>query len=184
LAVVEDDGTPLIISGGRGAGGRGGLRSWLLDGGPGGLHVRDAHAGPITALAVVEHRGAPPPALIISGGEDGALRSWRLNGTRGPLQVHDAHAGSLSALAVVEHRGAPLIISGGADGSLRSWRLGGSLAALEDTTAQELEVRQLSLGSLEIVVQLPADVLTAVGVTAVGFRRGSGQSLGRRRRAI
>jgi len=169
LAVVEDHGAPLIISAGSGSPtvsrGSGVLRSWRLDGTPGPLQVSHAHRGSIEALAVVENRGAP---LIISAGYDQALRSWRLDGTPGPLQLSDTHVRS-KALAVVEdRRGAPLIIGAGG-GGLGSWRVGMTpLAALEGSTARELEVRELSLGSLEIVVQLPADVLTMVGVTAAG----------------
>ena len=130
------------------------------------LDVPDAHVSPIWALAVVEHEGAP---LIISADDDGALRSWRPDGSPGELQVLDAHTAAIRALAVGEHEGAPLIISAGADGALRSWRLTGALAALERSTASAIEVRELSLDSLQIVVQLPADVLAAIGVAATGI---------------
>jgi hypothetical protein len=163
LAVVEYQGAPLIIS----AGDDGALRSWRLDGRPGELQVPDAHAAPILALAVVEDLVGP---LIISAGIDEALRSWRVDGAPGPLQVNDT--GTISALAVIEYEG-PLIISAGLDGALRRDRTGrarrsSSLAALERSTARAVEVRKLSLGSLEIVVQLPADVLTTAGAAATG----------------
>ncbi|MGI9097663.1 MAG: hypothetical protein ACR2H2_04075 [Solirubrobacteraceae bacterium] len=167
LAVVEHGGAPLMIS----AGGAEGLRSWRLDGSPGELAVDDAHTGGIQALAVVEHDGAP---LIISAGRDGALRSWRLDGSPGEVAVEHAHTGSIWALAVVEHDGAPLIISAGFDGALRSWRVAPwAWASLGGPLAAQLEVRRLSLGSLELEVLVPAvsAVPAALGFVLYAFKR-------------
>lgn len=106
--------------------------------------------------------------MIISGDVDGSLRSWRLDGSRGPLDVTDAHRTKISALVVVEHVGAPLIISASVDGHLRSWQLVVRLLALRSPQAGELEVRELSLGSLEVVVHLMLDVLQPVAIVAGG----------------
>jgi hypothetical protein len=164
LAVVRHGAAPLVIGGGWA------LRSWRLDGAPGELQISGAHLGGVGALAVVRHDGAP---LVISGGsEDGALRSWRLDGTPGDLQADDAHVGGTIALAVVRHDGAPLLVSADGYGTLRSWSLASSLTALERPTARALEVRELSLGSLELVVLLPPGVLTAAGVAAAGSATG------------
>ena len=129
------------------------------------LNIADAHHGPIGALAVLERDSAP---LIISAGNDGALRSWRADGTPGELQQPDAHPDAIGALAVVERDYAPLIISAGIDGELRSWRVGSTLAALASSAAREVTVRELSLGSLEVVLHLPPDVLAAAAATATG----------------
>jgi hypothetical protein len=50
------------------AGFDGAVRSWRLDGRPGPLERERAHDGPIGALALVEHDGAP---LVASAGGDG-----------------------------------------------------------------------------------------------------------------
>ena len=158
LAVVEYEGAPLLISASYGE-----LRSWQLDGSAGPLGIEDAHRGMIGALAVVEYEGAP---LVISAADDRELRSWRLDGSAGPLRVEVTHRGMIGALAVVEYECAPLVISASVRGELRSWRVTApSLAGLASSAAHEIEMRELSLGSLEIVVLLPPDVLTTVGVT-------------------
>ena len=160
LAVVEYLGEPLVISAGR----DGALRSWQLDGSAGPLHVDDAHPDPIAALAVVAHGREP---VVISADYRGTLRSWRLDGRAGPLHVDDVQHDGLAALAVAEYGRAPLLISADGNGALRSWRVTStSLAGLASEAAHEIEVRELSLGSLEIVVLLPPDVLTTIGVTA------------------
>jgi len=77
-------------------------------------------------------------------------------------------------LAVVEHDGAPLIISAGADGALRSWRIGPRAGArLGGPLAAQLEVRGLSLGSLELEVLVPAvsAVPAALGFVLYAFKR-------------
>jgi hypothetical protein len=160
LAVVERKGAPLIITGGID-----GIRSWRLGGTPGELQVSDVHVVGIHALAVAEHDGAP---LIISGGLDGALRSWRLDGTPGELQVSDAHLVGILALAVIQDGHAPLVVSADGDGRLRSWSLASPLVALERATARAVEVRELSLSSLDLVVLLPPDVLTTAAATVAG----------------
>ena len=167
LAIAQHEGQLLIISGGA----DGVLRSYRLDGTPGPLEARYVHPGAIMALAVVEQDAAP---LIVSGGYDGALLSFNVDGTEGPLYEHDAHPGDgylgnlISALVIVEHDGAPLIVSGGTDGALRSWWVTYGLVALESTTAREVGVRTLSLGSLDVVLQIPPEVLAAVGTAAAG----------------
>jgi len=170
LAVVEHDGAPLIIT----AGSAGSLRSWRLDGTPGPLTVNDAHQrriGAAVALAVVEHDGAP---LIITAGDDGSVRSWRLDGSPGEFAVDNAHPSGIVALAVVEHDGAPLIITAGDDRELRSWRVGpGAWMRLGGPLAAQLEVRRLSLGSLELEVLVPAvsAVPAALGFVLYAFKR-------------
>lgn len=116
-------------------------------------------------LANVQRTGAP---LIISGAYGGALRSFNLDGTPGPLQELNGHVGWIMAMAIVYNSGAPLVVAGGKDGALRSWPVGNTLAALEGSAAREVEVRELSLGSLEVVLQLPVGVLAAASVTAAG----------------
>jgi hypothetical protein len=142
------------------------------------LTVEHAHPRGIQALAVVEHDGAP---LIITAGEDGALRSWRLDGSLGELTREHAHHDEItalvvriSALAVVEYDGAPLIISAGDDGALRSWRVGPrAWTRLGGPLAAQLEVRRLSLGSLELEVLVPAvsAVPAALGFVLYAFKR-------------
>lgn len=124
-----------------------------------------AHDGPVRALVVVEHGGAP---LIVSAGEDGALRSWRLDGSPGALVV-DANSDAVIGLAVAEHEGRPLLVSAESRGALRSWRLDNRLVALTRPRAHEIAVLELSVGSLSVVLQLPADVLTATATAAVGI---------------
>lgn len=169
LAVVEHNGVWEIIT----VSEHGDLRSWHLDGTYRPLHALSSHSGkiiggsswsPTSTVTLVEDAGAP---LIITGAQDGDLCSWRLNGTPGPLRVPDAHPGGIIALAVVEDAGAPLIVSGGQDGALRSWRVGPALVALERSTAREVEVREVLLGSLDIVLQLPVDVLATAGVAGL-----------------
>jgi hypothetical protein len=161
LAVIDRPGLPLIIS----AGDDEALYSWNPDGTPGELQLSRAQIGPIYALAIVDPEGLP---LIISAGRSGHLHSRHLDGTPGEVQVSDAHIGPIYALAVVEHEGSQLIISAGDDGALRTWPFTRRLVALERPAARRAEVRELTLGSLEVVVQLPADVLEVAASAAVG----------------
>ena len=78
LVLAEQDGRPLLVSGGYMDGA---IRSRRLDGTPGSLNHR-AHMGTLWAFVLAEHDGRP---LLVSGGVDGAIRSWRLDGTSGPL---------------------------------------------------------------------------------------------------
>jgi hypothetical protein len=80
-------------------------------------------------------------------------------------------------LAVGEHDGAPLILSAGRDGALRNWRLAPPLTAMVGAVAYEVKVRDMSIGSLQIVMVLPPDLLTAAGVTA-GLTASAGAVLG------
>lgn len=161
LAVVDYEAAPLVVS----AGADGMLHSFRLDGTPGPLQVFYASPDEMRALIVVEHDGSP---LIVCDGIDGALLSFDLDGTPGPLHEQGAHPGGIRALVVVERDGVPLIISGGRDGALRSWWVTYVLTALDSGTAREVEVRRLSLGSLEVVLQLPADMLAVVGAATAG----------------
>ena len=163
-----------VISGGR----DGTLRAFALNGNRGevfdthesavrGTHVRGSHrSAEISALAQAEYGRAP---LIVVGGRDGELRSFRLTGAPGPLAASRVHRGGISAFAVIDKYGnAPLIMSGGGDGALRSWRVANTLAALEQPAAGEVEVHQLSIGSLQIALQLPADVLELAKPAVLG----------------
>jgi WD40 repeat protein len=115
------DGTPVIISGGRGGGYRDGtVRVWrTADGTP----VGEPLTGHGAAVAVAV--GALPDGtpVIVSGGQDDRVRVWRLaDGT----PVGEPLTGHGAAVAVgVLPDGTPVIVSGGGDedGTVRVWRL-------------------------------------------------------------
>lgn len=167
LAVIESESVPLIISAAK----DGWLRSWGVDGSPGELAVGVEPGLGIRALAVVEHDGAP---LIISTDNGGSLRSWRADGSAGDLNVARVHRRAITAVAVIEHEAAPLIISGGDDGSLRSSQIGPKAwARLGSPLAAQLQVRRLSLGSLQLEVLVPvvSAVPAALGFVLYAFKR-------------
>jgi len=76
---------------------------------------------------------------------------------------------------VVEHAGAPLIISAAVNGALRSWRVGpDAWTRLGGPLAAQLEVRRLSLVSLELEVLVPTAVSAvpaALGFVRYAFRK-------------
>ena len=116
---------------------------------------------------VLEHRGR---ALIVSGGDDGALHSWRLDNTPGELQEPGTREGAVLALAGIVHDGVPLVVSADSDWRVRIAHIWGSnaLAALTRPAARTIAVRDLALGSLEIVLLIPLGAgLAAAAVTAV-----------------
>lgn len=85
----------------------------------------------------------------MTGGGYGELHSFNLDGSPGtaaggssPPRL-DHRVGGRRVRRRAADRG-----GGGADGRLRSWRIGKTLAALEGSTAREVEIRELSLGSL------------------------------------
>ena len=106
---------------------------------------------------MVEHDGAP---LIVSGGTNG-LQSCRVDGTSGPLHVDTP---PITALAVVAHHGPPVLITGGLDGRLRSWRLDAALRALATPGAHAVHVRDLSVGSMEVVLLLAIHTAEQLGL--------------------
>lgn len=119
LAVAQHEAEPLIIS----IGGDedeeeirdGELRSWHMDGSPGGLKQDHAHSGFIEAVNVIQHEDEP---LVLTGGRDGVLRSWHIDGTPGALGERHIHDGPVAAIAVLEHEGERFVISGGPDGTI------------------------------------------------------------------
>jgi WD40 repeat protein/S1-C subfamily serine protease len=137
LRLVEHEGEPLLLSGGRDAA----IRSWRLDGSPGPLAREHAHARRVTDLALAEHEGEP---LLLSGALDGAIRSWRPDGSPGPLAREQAHPHGVTALALAEHEGEQLLLSGGRDGAIHSWRLDGSPGPLEREQAHAAGVTALA----------------------------------------
>jgi len=161
MAVVHRGGRPFVVVGDD----NGMLRSFNPDGTPGPLPKVHAERGGLGAIAVVEALGET--VIVTAGyGAPCALHSFNVDGTPGPLQVPEPHPDGAEALAVVVHDGAPLIISGSEDGALRSWHVGSRIAALERAAAYEIDVRELSAGSLQIVMVLPPDVLAAAWFTA------------------
>lgn len=141
LAVCEQDGVPLIVSGGsdlyelqeedeEDRSWR--IRTWHLDGRPGPLAREGRNLGSVVALAVIHHDGAP---LVVAAHFEGALTSWRLDGTAGPVSVARAYDRGLQALAVIEREVEPLIVCGGWGGAIRSWRLDGTPGPLSRNDA-------------------------------------------------
>jgi WD40 repeat protein len=116
LAVVENDGAPLVISGGS----DGAVRSWWLDGRPGPLTAPAIHADEILAVEVAELDGRP---LVITGAKDGALRSCWLDARPGPLVSPEAHSDAIRALVLIRAEGVPAVVSFGFDGSVQLWPL-------------------------------------------------------------
>ena len=134
------------------------------------LAVTDVNTGPIRALAVVEHDGAP---LIISAGEDGALRSWHLDSTRGELEIRKVPTGSIWALAVVKHAGSTLIIGASVSGAVELFayadrRPGSPFGRAFHAVGREIQrlvsTREPTPEQLEVGRAALAEILRAEGV--------------------
>ena len=104
--------------------------------------IPNAHDGPVRALRMTSHDGAP---LVLSAGDDGSLRSWRLDGRAGSLTRVDAHRTPIKALGVAEHGGQPLVLSGSDDGTLGSWCLDGQPGPLTRPSAHRSQIRALAV---------------------------------------
>jgi WD40 repeat protein len=127
LAALALDGEPLVVTASGST-----IRSWRLDGSPGGLPVLQSPSKFVTGLSMTSHDGRP---LVVCGGDDGAIRSWYVDGAPGPL--HGEHGAWIQALVTLEHEGSPLVVAGGIGGALRSWRVDGAPGPL----ALQLDVR-------------------------------------------